>query len=138
MIGLEELFRDGNKTITLSDIFKNIYKNSTKKDAQIKRLIISLEPMIKSLSDAAIVVPLIKEYLEISVKNDEQIVKLAAIAQRIISSKNRGSGRDDGELVLSDAEIKELKESIEAVQKEEEQIKESLQEAVKKEEGALD
>ena len=55
---------------TVSDLFKEIYGNSKKKDKQINTLISELKPLIQDIGDAPVVVPLIKEYLEIGVKND--------------------------------------------------------------------
>ena len=66
---------------SFSDIMSDIYSNQKKKDRQIKLLIAQLEPMVKSLGDASVVVPLIKEYLDISVRNDDALIKLAAIIQ---------------------------------------------------------
>ena len=79
-----ELFAGKN----FSDLMKDIYHNSKKKDRQINTLIQELQPLIKNLGDATVIVPLIKEYLDISVKNDDQLIKLAAIVQRLISSSN--------------------------------------------------
>ena len=97
----EELF----KGITFSDLMSDVYHNSKKKDRQINQLISQLQPLIKTTSDATIVVPLIKEYLDIAVKNDDHLVKLTAIVQRFISTKQTITG--EGSL-LSDAEKKQL------------------------------
>ena len=72
MDNLQELF----KGITFSDLLSDVYHNSKKKDRQINQLIAQLPPLIKSTSDATIVVPLIKEYLDIAVKNDDHIVNV--------------------------------------------------------------
>ena len=80
---------------TLSDLFKEIYDNSAKKRDQIKDLVESLYPLIQGIGDATILVPLIKEYLEIGVKNDEQLVKLAQIVQRLNSNAKQSTGMDD-------------------------------------------
>ena len=80
---------------TLSDLFKEIYDNSANKRNQIKELVASLSPLIQGIGDATILVPLIKEYLEIGVKNDEQLVKLAQIVQRLNSNTKQSSGMDD-------------------------------------------
>lgn len=80
---------------TLSDLFKEIYDNSAAKREQIKTLIGSLSPLIEGIGDATLLVPLIKEYLEIGVKNDEQLVKLAQIVQRMDSGKKQGNSMDD-------------------------------------------
>ena len=101
MENTEELF----KGVSFSDLMSDVYHNSKKKDRQINQLISKLQPLIRSTSDATIVVPLIKEYLDIAVKNDDHLVKLTAIVQRFISTKQTISG--EGAL-LSDSEKKQL------------------------------
>ena len=68
--------------VTYSQLLKEIYVNAKSKDSKIKDLINTLSPLVKSISDAATVVPLIKEYLDIGVKNDDHIIKLAALVQK--------------------------------------------------------
>ena len=111
---------------TFSDIMSDVYNNSKKKDRQLKLLIAQLEPLVKNLSDATVVVPLIKEYMEVSVRNDDQLVKLAAIVQRMMKDANSG---DEGGFGLSDDEkkqlmsnAKEIDKTIEALQNVEEDI----------------
>jgi len=82
------------KGTTFSSLLKDVYDNSRKKDRQIKLLIAQLEPLVKNLNDASVVVPLIKEYLEVSVKNDDQLVKLASIVQKIVASEKKSEGQD--------------------------------------------
>jgi hypothetical protein len=95
-----------------SDLLKDIYDNSRKKDRQINLLISELKPLVKSTNDASLIVPLIKEYLEVGVKNDEHLVKLAAIVQRVMSSSPAAS--DDG-YIISEEEKKQILEAIESV-----------------------
>jgi tellurite resistance protein len=83
----------------------DVYHNSKKKDRQINQLIAQLQPLIKNASDATIIVPLIKEYLDVAVKNDDHLVKLTAIVQRYISTKQTISGADG---LLSDEEKQQL------------------------------
>lgn len=80
---------------TLSDLFKEIYDNSAAKKQQIKELVAQLAPLIEGLGDATLLVPLIKDYLDIGVKNDEQLIKLAQIVQRLNSNTKQTSGMDD-------------------------------------------
>mgnify|MGYP001322613915 CR=1 FL=1 len=98
---------------TVSDLFKEIYGNSKKKDKQINTLISELKPLIQDIGDAPVVVPLIKEYLEIGVKNDEHIIKLTAIVQRMMN--NAASGGSDS--LLSDEELKQLQSIAEDIAK---------------------
>lgn len=93
------------KNITFADLMSDVYHNSKKMSRQINQLINQLQPLIKNASDATVIVPLIKEYLDVAVKNDDQLVKLTAIVQRYISTKQTISG-DDG--LLSAEEKEEL------------------------------
>jgi hypothetical protein len=97
----DELF----KGTTFADLMSDVYHNSKKKDRQINQLISQLQPLIKNASDATIIVPLIKEYLDVAVKNDDHLVKLTAIVQRYISTKQTISGADG---LLSDEEKQQL------------------------------
>ena len=100
---------------TSSDIFKEIYNNSKKKDKQVNSLIAELKPLIQNIGDAPVVVPLIKEYLEIAVKNDEHLIKMMAVIQRISNNSN-SSGNDS---LLTDEELKQLQQIAEEVSKDE-------------------
>ena len=72
----------------LSDIFQEIYNNQKKKEEQISALINELKPLINDIGDATLVVPLIKEYMELGIRNDEQLIKMATIVQRALSSES--------------------------------------------------
>ena len=97
----DELF----KGTTFADLMSDVYHNSKKKDRQINQLIAQLQPLIQNASDATIIVPLIKEYLDVAVKNDDHLVKLTAIVQRYISTKQTISGADS---LLSEEEKQQL------------------------------
>ena len=85
---------------------RDIYHNSKKKGRQIDGLIKELQPLIKNTGDATVIVPMIKDYLEVSVKNDDALVKLAAVVQRLVTAANKD---DDGnEFGLSDEERSRL------------------------------
>ena len=105
-----------------SDLLKDIYENQKKKDRQINLLIADLKPLITNIGDAALLVPVIKDYMEVSVKNDEHLVKLAAVVQRMVSKTT-----DEGSSFLTDEEkdalLKEIKNIGET--KEETKIDES-------------
>lgn len=77
---------------TFSDLLEEIHDNSTTTRSQVKALISELKPLIESIGDATLIVPMIKEYLEISVKNDEQLIKMAAIVQRMENAAAKGDG----------------------------------------------
>jgi len=80
---------------TLSDLFGEIHDNSTQTRAQIKALIGELKPLIENIGDATLIVPMIKEYMEIGVKNDEHLIKLATVIQRIETAAAKGTGGDE-------------------------------------------
>jgi ferritin len=97
----------------LKDLFQEIYQNQKKKERQISTLIEELKPLIDDIGDATLVVPLIKEYLELGVKNDEQLIKMATIIQRCLAANN-----NDGEstLLISDEEKAQLLGEINKIQ----------------------
>ena len=90
-----------------SDILGEIYDNQKKKETQISGLISELKPLVKDIGDATLIVPLIKDYLEIGVKNDEQLIKMATIVQRAL---NNTSGEDA--LGISEEEKQQLMEEL--------------------------
>ena len=96
---------------SFSDLLKEIHGNQRKKAKQLAQLIAELRPLVQSLGDATVVVPLIKEYMEISVKNDDALLKMAAIVQRL-STGTVNSG--DGGLLTEEemAQLQDLTEEI--------------------------
>ena len=98
---------------TLSDVFKDIYDNSKTNKQQLEVLMKEVVGYIKDGDTAVQIIPMLKEYLEINVKNDEQLVKLATIVQRITAAEKRVS--DSGEeFGLSDREKQQLMDAIES------------------------
>lgn len=94
-----------------SDILEEIYNNQKKKEAQVSALISELKPLVQEIGDATLIVPLIKEYLDISVKNDEQLIKMATIVQRALQNVN-----EDGSLGISEEEKQQLLEAVQDFQ----------------------
>ncbi len=70
-----------------NDLFKDIIKNSENKRDQIDLIVSELRDQIKTKGDAVVIGPQIQSYMDISVKNDEQLIKLAAIIQRLITAQ---------------------------------------------------
>ena len=99
---------------TFSDLLKEIHTNQKKKGKQIGQLIAELRPLIQNLGDATVVVPLIKEYMEISVKNDDQLIKMAAIVQRLSTGATTSGGGD----MLTEEELNQLQGVVEEMEKE--------------------
>ena len=104
---------------SFGDLLKEIHGNQKKKAKQLASLIAELKPLVQSLGDATVVVPLIKEYMEISVKNDDQLIKMAAIVQRL-STGNTSNG--DGGLLTTE-EMDQLMDVAEEIAKTVEQPK---------------
>ena len=98
---------------SFSDLLKEIHGNQKKKAKQLASLIAELRPLVQSLGDATVVVPLIKEYMEISVKNDDQLIKMAAIVQRL--STGTASNGDGG--LLTAEEMDQLMDVAEEIAK---------------------
>ena len=111
---LDTVLFDGK---TSADVFKEIYNNSKKKDKQVNSLIAELKPLLQNIGDAPVVVPLIKEYLEIGVKNDEHLIKMMAVIQRMNSATTSGGG----DSLLTDDELKQLQQIAEEVAKNEQE-----------------
>jgi hypothetical protein len=100
---------------SFADLLKDIYSNSQKKDRQINVLISELRPLIKNIGDATVIVPLIKEYLEVGVKNDEHLVKLAAVVQRLISTNNKVQADTGQSWLLSEEEKQQLLAELDSI-----------------------
>ena len=98
-----------------SDLMKDIYANSSKKDRQINMLIGELRPLIKNIGDATVIVPLIKEYLEVSVKNDEHLVKLAAVVQRLVTTNTKVQAETGSSWMLSEDEKRQLMNELDSI-----------------------
>ena len=91
-----------------SDILSEIYDNQKKKEKQITGLISELKPLVSDIGDATLIVPLIKDYMEIGVRNDEQLFKMATIVQRALN--NSGDGDSLG---ITEEEKNQLMEELE-------------------------
>ena len=117
---------------TLSDVFKDIYDNSKTNKQQLEVLMKEVVGFIKDGDTAVQIVPMLKEYLEINVKNDEQLVKLATIVQRITAAEGKVSDSGD-EFGLSDAEKEQLMNAIESDVQELQIKKDEIESTISKE-----
>ena len=120
---------------SFQDLTKDIYENTINKKKQIDLLISEIHGFITTIDDVILVAPIIKEYMEVAVKNDEHLVKLAGVLQRIIS---KSQGDSDETMLLSDSEKEELMGTLQGVvndlQKESDKI-DNIKEKTIKEEG---
>lgn len=97
---------------SFSDLLNDIYKNNKSTEKQISDLILSLKPFINSPGEAIMIVPLIKEYMDVKVKNDEHLVKMASVIQRAITSTGRGGEDGSDTELLSESEKQQLLDSV--------------------------
>ena len=117
---------------TLSDVFKDIYDNSKTNKTQLEVLMKEVVGFIKDGDTAVQIIPMLKEYLEINVKNDEQLVKLATIVQRITAAEKRVSDSGD-EFGLTENEKQQLMDAIESDVQELQIKKDEIESSISKE-----
>ena len=94
-----KIFGDKN----FSDLSEEIYENTKLKKTQIDLLIQEVHGYIQGIEDIAVVGPIIKELMDVGIRNDDNLVKLATIYQRIMSKQTI----DDGSAALLSEEEKE-------------------------------
>ena len=102
------IFDDKN----FSDLSREIYENNKLKKTQIDLLIQEVHGYIQGIEDIAIVGPIIKELMDVGIKNDDNLVKLATIYQRIMSKQSVDES-DVG--FLSEEEKEQLMATLEDV-----------------------
>ena len=100
---------------SLSGLFKDIYDNQQNKKQRISELIAEMKKVIRHAGDMATIGPIIKDLVDTSVKNDDALIKMAAIAQRIIGAQHKAEG-DSG--FLTDEEKEQLLKDLETTAKE--------------------
>jgi hypothetical protein len=97
---------------SLSGLFKDIYDNQQNKKLRISELIAEMKKIIRHAGDMAVMGPIIKDLVDVSVRNDDSLIKLATIAQRIVTANTKSEG-DVG--FLSDSEKEQLLKEIDIV-----------------------
>ena len=106
----------------LSSLFKDIYENQQNKKKNISELIESLRKLIRNVGEATVIAPIIKDLIEVSVKNDDHLIKLATIGQRLAAAEAKGIGEDGW---LSETEkaqlLQDMEETINEVEKKNEE-----------------
>lgn len=97
---------------SLADIFSEIHKNTDSKRLQINQFIVKLMQLIRTPDDAAVIGPIVQGFLEVNVRNDEHLVRVAQIAQRIVALGGKGKDGNGLESLLSDEEKQALMKDI--------------------------
>ena len=112
---------------SLADVFKDIYTNSEENKKQIEVLMKDLLRFVTDTASAVALVPILKDYLDVAVKNYEQLIKVAAIVQKLASAEAKGS---DSEFGLSELEKEQLmsglSDSIAEIHEERDRINEEI------------
>jgi hypothetical protein len=90
---------------TFSDLLQDIYKTTKKTEERIEELIMALKPFINTPAEAVMIVPLIKEYLDVQVKNNDHLVRMASVVQRAMSNSAAAGSSD---LLISEEEKEQL------------------------------
>jgi hypothetical protein len=109
---------------TFKDLCKDVIDRSSSKKDQIDTIIGDLRTLIKGPNDVQMFIPRIKELLEVGVKNDEQLIKLAAVVQRIQSTQIEVSGGEGSGLTeeeknkLMEQHMADVQKNLIAIKKE--------------------
>jgi len=112
---------------TLADMFSDVYRNTDSKREQINQFVLSMTKLIRTPEDAAVIGPIIKDFLEVNVKNDEHIVRLVQIAQRLVAMSTKTT---DVSLLTEDEKtqlLKNIKSEFETVISEQNDLETTLQ-----------
>lgn len=88
---------------SLTDLLSEIYDNSRKKEKKINELIAQIVPMMVNKGDVVVLAPILKGHIEMGIKNDEHLIKMAGIIQKAISETKEGE-----EATLDEKEIESL------------------------------
>ena len=89
MANFDDVTLFGNTS--LSDIFKQIHRNNKDTDKQINELIDALKPLASSNAGSSVMLmPTVKDLIDVNVRNNDQLIKMAGIAQRASINNNNG------------------------------------------------
>lgn len=108
---------DYNKEIfkgkTIAKLMEEAYRDKQDKQDKLNGLIGQLKGFINDGGDAVMMVPLIKEYMDLSIKNDDVLLRLLAIIQKIEATSAKSAENPDG--IMSDKDKQLLFESLEGL-----------------------
>jgi hypothetical protein len=106
---------------SLGGLFKDIYDNQQTKKLRISELIAEMKKSVRHAGDMAVIGPIIRDMVDSSIKNDDALIKMAAIAQRIIGSQHKAEG-DSGFLTVEEKNqlLKDLEQTAKEVVDEQE------------------
>lgn len=93
------------KNKKFSDLLEEIYNNTRKKDKKIDEMVKNATSRITELGHIQTLGPIIKDYLDVGVKNNDMLVKLATIVQRLETAVAKGEGSAD---FFADGELEKI------------------------------
>lgn len=91
---------------TISDLVEEVYNKHKNQDSTIKQEIMRLTDMIETPGDAIVIVPLLKGFMDSSLKNDEVLMKLLTLFQKAAAENKKGDAEDSG--ILTEKDIEQL------------------------------
>ena len=110
---------------SFKDLCKDIYANQLHRKEQLEILINDLRKMCTKIDDAPMIIPFIKDYINAANVNDEHLIKLAQVIQKLIIADEQSKIASGG-LGLSDEErrhiMSELNTELDAIVKSDETI----------------
>jgi hypothetical protein len=104
---------------SLSGLFEDIYNNQVSKKTKISALIEELKKMVRHAGDMGTLGPVIGGLIDSSVRNDDQLVKLATIATKLVAADKKTEGQEG---FLSAFEKEQLLRDLEDTKQEVERV----------------
>ena len=123
---------------TFSDLLGDIYENQQSKKKNISGLIEEMRKLVTKPSDVITIGPIITQLIEASITNDDHLIKIANIAQKLVLANTKKVGdegwlsEDDKKQLLNEIEItarsieSNTDDKIEDLEFEIESLKESI------------
>lgn len=110
---------------SFAELCKDIVDNQEEIKGEIDSLVGTLKPLIKTAEDAMRLVPLLKDYIDVAVKNNEHLIKLAAITNKIKMKYSDIDIDASGgfESVMSEEEKAEIAKHIKEIQNNQQQLR---------------
>jgi len=96
---------------SFKDLCKDIYANQLHRKDQLEILINDLRKMCTKIDDAPLIIPFIKDYINAANVNDEHLIRLAAIIQKLIVADEQAKIATGG-LGMSDEERRQIMTEI--------------------------
>ena len=100
--------------LSFADLLKEIHKNTNKKSKIIDKLINDVSGMVNDTNSAVLLVPLLAQYLNVSVSNDDQLIKMANVIQRY--NKGISNASSDGGILTDEEKADLLKNAREVAE----------------------